>query len=63
MKVIGSLDRSASRWNRIMKVAIISTSESFLETLEHYEAQTYGSPWITRVFSSLAEAREWVMDS
>ena len=60
MIVIGSLDKSASRWNTQMKVAIISTSESFLKSLEYYEKKITGSPWITRVFDNMEEARRWV---
>lgn len=61
-EVIGTLDKTASVWNRRVKVAVVSNSELVKKLTIEYEKALFGTSWEVKIFSTLNEALEWCED-
>ncbi len=60
-KVIGTLDRTSSRWNNHpMKIAVVTTDENFIPIVVHYFSELNAMGWKTKIFNTLKEAQAWV---
>lgn len=59
MKVIGTLDKKASRWNNHVKVAIITTDSRLKQLVRFYTKIMADTNWEVMLFSKKAEAVEW----
>ncbi len=60
MEIIGVLDKSASIWNKSMLVAIISTDNNFIKSLDVYKKEIADIGWFCEVFQDIANARNWL---
>jgi len=57
------LDLAAARSNPNIRVAVVSSSEATAQIGESYANYSKEkSPWKTKIFSSLEEAQEWVLE-
>ena len=63
MLKVAAYDKAAALSNPRVKVAIVAKNTSIKTLTELYDAANTGSPWETRVFESVAEARAWVDES
>lgn len=60
-KVIGTLDKASSKWQKKkMKLAVVTQDEAFIPSVEEYFRSLQGSGWEGRIFSTLDEAYVWV---
>ncbi|MCG6187860.1 hypothetical protein [Maribellus maritimus] len=58
-EVIGTLDKTASMWNRKLKVAVVSTN-GFIDNLtQTYKKTISDTAWEVRSFSSIKDALQW----
>lgn len=60
IKVVSTLDKTASRWNREIKVAFILKDKIAIELANEYSKGLEGSGWQTAIFESEKEARNWI---
>ena len=60
MLKMAAYDKAAALSNPRVKVAIVATIPAIKTLTELYEAANIESPWETRVFDSIADARAWV---
>ncbi len=58
-EVIGTLDKTASVWNKRLKVAVISNSETINNLTDKYKKALLGSLWKVKSFTSKEEALIW----
>ncbi|MEI7501043.1 MAG: hypothetical protein WCK84_11430 [Bacteroidota bacterium] len=60
-KVIGALDKTASRWNRKkMRMAVVTKDEKFIPIVKTYFKEFEGTASECRIFESLDMAYNWV---
>jgi hypothetical protein len=60
-KVIGTLDKSSSRWTYSkMKNIVITKDKKFIPIVETYFNEFQGTSWECRIFETLDKAYEWV---
>ncbi len=57
---IGGMDLAAALSNPRVRVAIVTDNAAILDLLSSYENASQGSPWPSRYFDSIKEARAWI---
>ncbi len=60
MLKIAAYDRAAALSNPRVKIAVVSRINSVTALARLYHAENIQSPWETRLFETLQEARDWV---
>lgn len=60
MLKIAAYDRAASLSNPRVKVAVVARINAIKSLTELYDAENLRSPWETRVFETLQQARDWI---
>ena len=63
MALIAVQDRAAARSQPGVRVAVAAADEIIKDLSAFYDAVMVGSPWHQRIFDSIHEAREWLMQS
>lgn len=58
-QIIGILDKSASIWNRNIRIALVSTNIELIAMSEVYKTNLIGSKWTVRIFSDFENALKW----
>lgn len=60
-KVIGTLDRTSSRWtSQKMLNIVVTQDEKFIPIVEAYFKEFEGTHWDCRLFSTLDQAYDWI---
>ncbi|MFB6317661.1 hypothetical protein [Saccharicrinis sp. FJH54] len=59
MKVIGVLDKKASRWNDHVKVAIVTTNNELEQLVDYYAGIMADTNWQIKLFTTKPEAVSW----
>jgi hypothetical protein len=60
-KVIGTLDKTASQWNRErMRIAVVTKDEKFIPIVKTYFRGFEVTTWECRIFETLDMAYDWV---
>jgi len=59
-KIIGAMDKSASKWNSSMKVAVVTTNSAVIEFTNHYIESLKNTDWTCEVFDSIESAKHWI---
>jgi hypothetical protein len=60
MLKIAAYDRAAALSNPRVRVAVVASNKAIKTLTQLYNAENTSSPWETRLFDSLQEARTWV---
>jgi len=58
-EVIGTLDKTASVWNKRLKVAVVSDNKIINNLTDKYKKALHGSLWKVKNFTSKEEALIW----
>ena len=58
---IAAHDRAAALSNSSMKVALVAAEEMIQTFANLYEGEMFESPWESRMFTSMDEAKQWVL--
>ena len=59
MEMVGAMNYGASKSNPRIRKAVVTTSPEVIALAEHYR-KALGSPILTRVFATMADARAWL---
>jgi len=59
VKVVSTLEVSATRWNESVKVAHVSTNILLQNLIKAYEKGMQGTNWSCRLFENLDDAKTW----
>lgn len=59
ISIIGVMDKSQTDFKKEMKVAIITDDDDVKRITSEYDQIMSGSNWITKIFSTLEDARTW----
>jgi hypothetical protein len=63
MQIISTLDKSSSRWNNNLKLAIISNdNENIKEVITNYVNLMKDNNWSIEIFNNLASTIEWCQE-
>lgn len=63
IEIVATMDKAQSEWNKIMKIAIITTDQDVREITQYYIKLMEESGWITRIFDDPIEAQEWIVSN
>ncbi|QGY43330.1 hypothetical protein GM418_06550 [Maribellus comscasis] len=58
-EVIGTLDKTASMWNRKLKVAVVSNNDFIDKLTQTYKKTISDTAWEVRSFPSIDDALQW----
>ena len=58
-RIIGALDKSASKWNSSMKVAVVTKHPTVLEFTKYYKESLINTNWTCQTFDSIESAMDW----
>jgi hypothetical protein len=61
-EIIGTLDKTASVWNRHVKIAIISGSDFVGKLTQTYKKALSNTSWEVRIFTNINDALRWCED-
>jgi len=59
VKIVSTLDRSASRWNKSIKVACITTNDYIKKMFLEYNKGMQDSNWLFMIFENIKDAKKW----
>jgi len=59
VKVISALEKSATRWNKSVKVAHVTTDPEIKNMVHAYEKEIQKTNWLCRLFENLDDATIW----
>ena len=60
-KVIGTLDKSSSRWtHNVVRNIVITKDQKFIPVVEIYFKEFLGTNWECRIFETLELAYDWI---
>ncbi len=62
IKKVAYLDKASARTNPRIKIAFVTRNPAFFGYAEMYMKFVDELPWQTEIFSSLEEAREWLLN-
>ncbi|MBN2213269.1 MAG: hypothetical protein JW723_03405 [Bacteroidales bacterium] len=57
--MIGTLDKSASMWNKNIKGALVITNKTALKLADIYTTVMQDSGWTIRIFHEITDAMKW----
>ena len=60
--IIGTMDKSQSDFKKDMKIAIITQDDYVRGVFTEYDQLLIGTNWITKIFSSVDNARLWLKE-
>ncbi|NNJ55282.1 MAG: response regulator transcription factor [Bacteroidia bacterium] len=58
-KILGTLDKTSSIWNKNIKVALVTDNEKILELIKIYRDSLKETNWVVKTFSDAKDAEEW----
>ena len=62
IKIIAALDKSSSRWNNIIKLAIVSSDSCLLKKIMPYIESMKDTAWSIKIFENIFEAKKWCIN-
>lgn len=60
INIIGTMDKAQTDFKNKMNIAVISQDDYIDEIIKEYDQLMSGTNWVTKIFSSVEEARIWV---
>lgn len=58
--IVGAMDKSATKWNSSMKVAVVTNHKSVIAYNNQYKECITRTNWECEVFDSLESAKHWI---
>ena len=62
VQVIAMLDKSSSRWNNKIKLAVVTLDLYLLERIKPYIETMQDTEWSIKIFENIFEAKKWCIE-
>jgi len=59
VKIISTLEKSSTRWNNKVKLAIVVTDKEYLKAIEPYLKVMKSTNWEIKIFENIFECEKW----
>ena len=62
VQIIAMLDKSSSRWNNKIKLAVVTLDLNLLERIKPYIETMQDTEWSIKIFENIFEAKKWCIE-
>ena len=62
VQIIAALDKSSSRWNNEIKLAVVTSDSYLIERIKPYIESMQDTNWSIKIFKNIFEAKKWCTD-
>ena len=62
VQIIAMLDKSSSRWNNKIKLAVVTLDLYLLERIKPYIEALQDTEWSIKIFENIFEAKKWCVE-
>ena len=62
VQIIAMLDKSSSRWNNKIKLAVVTLDLNLLERIKPYIETMQDTEWSIKIFENIFEAKRWCIE-
>jgi len=62
VQIIAMLDKSSSRWNNKIKLAVVTLDLYLLERIKPYIETMQDTEWSIKIFENIFEAKKWCIE-
>ena len=62
VRIIAMLDKSSSRWNNKIKLAVVTLDLYLLERIKPYIETMQDTEWSIKIFENIFEAKKWCIE-